>query len=151
MLGVNEIRSKEDLDTPTVIGLCESLLARREDAEMRRMQRTDPDRFHRTLKTQFAQLDDRYPGIFNLLLQYGRRTPAIPGEPNGTDAMEKIRDMLAKRDAVNARMAAMDPDREYWERRMEAGKDEDKAVDAEEANRFIPDNILPEAIKKQRK
>lgn len=155
-MGVNEIRSQEDLDTPTVIALCESLLARREDAEMRRMQRQDPDRFHRMLKTQFAQLDDRYPGIFNMLIQYGRRTPSIPGEPNGVDIMEKLKQMLVQRDTVKAKMAAIpknpniDEGKDYWNRRMEAGKEEDAAVDGVEANRFLPQQMLPEEIKNRK-
>jgi hypothetical protein len=126
MLGVNEIKSAEEIPTDTVIGLCEGLLTRMEEADMRRMVRTDKDRYYRTLKTQFKRLDDRYPGIFNMLIQYGRRNP------QGLEIMPQIEKMLRQRDAIFSRMK-QNPEMS----REDAGKDEDKAVDYTYAQRYV--------------
>lgn len=95
MLGVNEIRSDEEIPTDQVLALCESLLGRMEDPEMARVRRRDPEGYFRTLKTQFSRLNDRYPGIFNMLVQYGRRTR------DGMEIVPQIRQMLAYRDQLN--------------------------------------------------
>jgi len=126
MLGVNEVRSNEEISTETVIGLCEGLLIRMEEPDMRRMLRTDKDRYYRTLKTQFKRLDDRYPGIFNMLIQYGRKNP------QGLDIMDQITKMLRQRDMIFARMRA-NPEMS----REEAGEKEDKQVDYTYAHRYV--------------
>lgn len=129
MLGVNEVKNWEDLSTDTVLGLCESMLARREEADMKRMMRTDQDCYFRTMKTQFNQLDDRYPGIFNMLLQYGRTAPG------GLDIMSKISDMLRKRDLIFDKMKqGMD--------REDAGAQEDKQVDYDLAATYLRGKIM---------
>lgn len=117
MLGVNEVRSNEDIPTNTVIALCEGLLSRMEEPDMRRMVKTDKDRYYRSLKTQFKRLDDRYPGIFHMLIQYGRINP------QGLDIMEQITTMLRQRDAIFAKMK-QNPELS----REDAGAQEDKAV-----------------------
>ena len=136
MLGVNEIKHWETISTPVVVALCESLMAKLEESDIRRLRSADPDRYYRSLKTQFKELDDRYPGIFNLIIQYGRCTPPIPGEPKGVDIIFKVRDMLQKRDAINAKMA-------QGMCREDAGKKEDMEVDYVEAKRFIRGKVIP--------
>lgn len=126
MLGVNQINSTEDIPTETVIALCEGLLTRMEEPDMRRLLRTDTDRYFRTLKTQFKQLDDRYPGIFNMLIQYGRKNP------QGLEIMPQITKMLRQRDAIFSKMK-QNPEMS----REEAGKEEDKAVDYTYAQRYV--------------
>ncbi len=96
MLGVNEIKSEEEIPAETIVALCESLLTRTEDPEMKRKKHSDPDSYYMTLKTQFKRLDDRYPGIFNMLIQYGRRTP------QGLDIMSRIKEMIGYRDRIKA-------------------------------------------------
>ena len=126
MLGVNEIKTHEELSTDTIIALCESLLTTMEEADMRRLKQTDTDRYYRTLKTQFKRLDDRYPGIFNVLIQYGRKNP------QGHDVMEQIIMMLRKRDSIFQRMK-QNPEMT----REVAGEQEDKAVDYTYAQRYV--------------
>ena len=126
MLGVNEIRSNEDIPTEIVLGLCEGLLMRMEQPDMRRLLTTDKDRYYRSLKTQFKVLDDRYPGIFNMLIQYGRKNP------QGLDIMEQISKMLRQRDTIFARMKK-NPELS----REEAGESEDKNVDYTYAHRYV--------------
>lgn len=126
MLGVNEIKSTEEIPTETVIGLCEGLLTRMEEGDMRRLLRTDKDRYYRTLKTQFKRLDGRYPGIFNMLIQYGRTNP------QGMEIMPQITMMLKQRDAIFARMN-QNPEMS----REDAGLQEDKDVDYTYAHRYV--------------
>lgn len=116
MMGVNEIRSEEEIPAGTIVALCDSLLAKTEEHEMRRMRQTDPDRYYRTLKTQFKRLDDRYPGIFNMLVEYGRKTP------QGADIMQRIKQMIGYRDRIVA-----GEEREQF----------DKAVDYQYAHEFV--------------
>lgn len=96
MLGLNEIKSEVDLSSEKIVALCESLLERMADSEMRRWRTTDHDRYFRTLKTQFSELNDRYPGIFNVLVQYGRKTP------DGFPTLDRIKEMLRMNDALKA-------------------------------------------------
>lgn len=88
MLGLNEIKSEENLPPQKIYALCESMVAKIEESEMRRLKHFNEDRYLRTLKTQFKELDDRYPGIFNVILSYGRTTP------DGYDTLERIKKML---------------------------------------------------------
>ena len=88
MLGVNEIKSTEEIPTDIVVALCESLIVTMEQPDMRRLRRSDPDAYMRTLKTQYKRLTDRYPGIFNVLLQYG------------AEVMPRIKKMLGFRDNI---------------------------------------------------
>ena len=94
MLGLNEIKSEVDLPSVKIIALCESLLEKMADTEMRRFRTTDHDRYFRTLKSQFSELNDRYPGIFNVLVQYGKKTP------DGFQTMDRIREMLRMNDEM---------------------------------------------------
>ena len=96
MLGLNEIKSEVNLSTTTIFALCESMVARIEEADMRRLKATDQDRYLRSLKAQFKQLDDRYPAIFNILLEYGRRTP------DGFNTLDRIKKMLQAYDVWQA-------------------------------------------------
>ena len=114
---VNEIKSEENLSSPQIIALCESLLSRMEHPEVKQLRHTDSDRYYRSLKTQFKQLDDRYPGIFNMLTQYGRQAPG------GIDTMAKLRSMLG---VYDARQSGEITDEEA-----------DKAVDYDLAKKFV--------------
>jgi hypothetical protein len=96
MLGVNEIKSDEEIPSSTIIALCEGLLCKMEEPDIRRLRNADPDRYFRSLQTQFKRLNDRYPGIFNLLTQYGRKTP------QGADIMARIKEMIGYRDQIVA-------------------------------------------------
>jgi len=71
------------------------MIERMEDTELRRYRNSDNDRYLRTLKTEFKALNDRYPAIFNILLQYGRKTP------DGFDTLERITKMLQKFDEMS--------------------------------------------------
>lgn len=125
MLGVNEILSKEEIPTPTIIALCESMLSKMEEPEMRRLKKTDTDRYYRTLKTQFQRLDHRYPGIFNKLVEYGR----TDGE--GRDIMAQLTTILQQRDAIFAKMKG------DWSKREEVGAAEDKAFHSVYDGRYV--------------
>jgi hypothetical protein len=94
--GLNPVKSQVNLSPEKIIALCESLLERMDDTELRRIRTTDPDRYSRTLKKQFSELDDRYPSIFNALMEFGRRTP------DGYDTMARIRSMLGLYSAVQS-------------------------------------------------
>ena len=94
MLGVNEIKSDEEIPSATIIALCEGLLCKMDEPDIRRLRNADPDRYFRSLQTQFKRLNDRYPGIFNLLTQYGRKTP------QGADVMARIKEMIGYRDQI---------------------------------------------------
>lgn len=96
MLGLNEIKSEVNLPSDKIIALCESMLERMDDSEMRRLRNNDGDAYVRILKTQFKELNDRYPGIFNVLLEFGRRTP------DGFVTMDRISRMLRQFDAVQS-------------------------------------------------
>lgn len=92
----NEIKSSENIDSKSIVALCEGLLAKMDEPEMRRLRKNDADRYLRTLKTQFKRLEDRYPGMFNMLIEYGRKTPS------GEDVMARIKQLIGFRDAVDA-------------------------------------------------
>jgi hypothetical protein len=94
MLGVNEIKSSEEIPTATIVALCEGLLCKMEEPDIRRLRNTDPDRYYQSLQTQFKRLNDRYPGIFNMLTRYGRKTP------QGIDIMARIKEMIGYRDQI---------------------------------------------------
>lgn len=126
MLGVNEIKSNEEIPTSVVISLCEGLMCRIEEPDMRRLLRTDNDRYYRTLKTQFKRLDDRYPGLFNMIIQYGRKSP------QGLEIMPQIIEMLEQRDAIFVKMK-LNPEMS----REDAGREEDKSVDYTYAQRYV--------------
>ena len=96
MLGLNEIKSTENLSSNKIFALCESMVERMDDPELKRFRANDSDRYLRTLKTQFKALDDRYPSIFNVLLEYGRRTP------DGFDTLARIKQMLNLHDKVQS-------------------------------------------------
>ena len=126
MIGVNELKSSDTIPTETIIALCDGLLAKREEPDMRRLLRTDKDRYYRTFKTQFKRLDDRYPQIFMSFLQYGRTLP------DGVDLYAAITDMLYKRDSI---FAKMENDPELT--REEAGDVEDRDVDYVYARQYV--------------
>jgi hypothetical protein len=90
----NEIKSTVDLPKPKIIALCESMLSRMEDNDLRRIRNSDPDRFFNILSQQFTELKDRYPGIFNVLVLYGRKTP------DGFDTLARIKRILQLHDTV---------------------------------------------------
>lgn len=96
MIGVNPINSTEEIPSDVIIGLCDGLLTKMEEPAMRRMRNADTDQYYRSLKTQFKRLDDRYPGIFLMLTQYGRQLP------QGGDPMDRIKEMLQLRDKIHA-------------------------------------------------
>jgi hypothetical protein len=126
MMGLNEIKSNVNLSTDKIIALCESLLERMEDPELRRYRTSDADRYLRTLKTQFKELNDRYPGIFNVLLEFGRRTP------DGFDTMTRISGMLRMRDQIDAGQKTQDQ--------------AEKEVDYEYANVYVRPAVGSEAF-----
>lgn len=102
MLGLNEIKSEVNLPSEKIIALCESMLERMDDAEMRRLRNTDGDAYLRSVRGQFKELNDRYPSIFNVLLEFGRRTP------DGFSTMDRITRMLRQFDAVQAQQKTKD-------------------------------------------
>lgn len=116
MQGVNEIRSNEEIPADIIVALCEGLLCKIEEPEMKRKRQTDPDLYYRSLKTQFKRLDDRYPGIFNMLVEYGRKTP------QGHDIMTRIKQMIGFRDRIQS-----GEDREQF----------DKTIDYKYAHEFV--------------
>ncbi len=95
MMSPHEIKSTTNLSTDAIVALCEGMLTRMDDPEMRRMRRGDQDRYLRVIKTQFKPLEDRYPGMFHLLMEYGRNTPS------GEDTLTRIKEMLGYRDAID--------------------------------------------------
>ena len=117
MLGVNEIKSHEHISTEDVLALCEGMLSDMETDEYKLMRREDPDRYFRKLKKTYKRLNDRLPGIFNVLVQYGRQTP------DGFGTVERIRGMLEKRDAMDAGTLTRE--------------DADKDVDYEYAHAYV--------------
>jgi hypothetical protein len=116
MMGVNEIRSDEEIPAHIIVALCDGLLVKMEEPDMRRMRQQNPDEYYRTLKTQFKRLDDRYPGVFNMLVEYGRKTP------QNVDIMARIKTMIGYRDRIKA-----GEDREQF----------DKVVDYQYAYEFV--------------
>lgn len=102
MLGLNEIKSEVNLPSEKIIALCESMLERMDDNEMRRLRNTDGDGYLRSVRGQFKELNDRYPSIFNVLLEFGRRTP------DGFSTMDRITRMLRQFDAVQAQQKTKD-------------------------------------------
>ena len=117
MLGVNEIKSDEEIPSDVIVALCDSLLVTMEEPDMRRLRRTSPDEYMRTLKMQYKRLDDRYPGIFNVLVQYGAEMP------DGTQVMAMIKKMLGYRDNIASGAIQRDT--------------ADKAVDYELAHKYV--------------
>lgn len=119
----HEIKSTENLDSATIVALCEGMLTKMEEPEMRRMRRADQDRYLRTLKTQFKRLEDRYPGMFNLIMEYGRTTPT------GDNVMARIKQMIGFRDAIDTGAITKDK--------------ADEEIDYEYARKFIRPAIGP--------
>jgi hypothetical protein len=91
---INDVRSDAPIESVKVIEWCESMLTRMD--ELKPFRKDDPDRFLRTIKTEYKDLDDRLPSVFRILLEYGRKTP------DGFDTLDRITRMLQKFDEMTS-------------------------------------------------